>query len=307
MSKLPTRNAEQNEILGAFINLLEGPTGDGGAKRAAGVKANWKVDDSHEAAAFRHLGYWMDGERFDGDSGCHALAHAAWRLLAIAYRESEALREGEPDDAVRVDEYGYATPEEIQADIDKVSGVSDLQRGQVGDGTEEFMQGAMPELFGEKPLPEQADEDGCEDIDCDDCYGPSTFVPIPAGEDTPSVTFDAPYEPFTVPGWTHQPTVNEDDLITLDTHPVLQQEAPTDEEWGEPFLPVSIHELTGSPTTKRVVLEAAGYRPFLEFDTLEWVTGQVKFGDFYDRAVQATLDHYLASGATIPATMKLYR
>lgn len=101
MSKAPTRNAEQNEILGAFVNLLEGPTGDGGVKRAAGIKPNWKDDDSHEAAAYRHISYWQNGEMVDKDSGCHPLAHAAWRLLAVAYQETQAAREAEPDDEVK--------------------------------------------------------------------------------------------------------------------------------------------------------------------------------------------------------------
>jgi hypothetical protein len=93
------RNPEQNEILGAFLDLLAGPTGDGGTKRAAGEKPLWKVDQSHTAAAFRHIGYWAAGEKVDKDSGCHPLAHAAWRLLAVAYQETEADREANPDDA----------------------------------------------------------------------------------------------------------------------------------------------------------------------------------------------------------------
>ena len=81
------RNPEQNEILGAFLDLLTGPTGDGGVKRAAGVKPFWKDDPGHEAAAYRHIGAWRSGERVDKDSQCHPLAHAAWRLLAIAHNE----------------------------------------------------------------------------------------------------------------------------------------------------------------------------------------------------------------------------
>lgn len=81
------RNAEQNEILGTFMDLLAGPTGDGGGKRAAGLKPLWKDDDSHLAAADRHRAYYEDGERYDKDSGCHALVHAAWRCLAVAYQD----------------------------------------------------------------------------------------------------------------------------------------------------------------------------------------------------------------------------
>ena len=87
------RTAEQNEILGTFLDLLSGPTGDGARKREAGLKPLWKVDPSHRAAAWRHLYRWVDGERIDADSGCHPLQHAAWRLLAIAYQEIEAGRE----------------------------------------------------------------------------------------------------------------------------------------------------------------------------------------------------------------------
>lgn len=80
-------NPEQHEILGAFNDILAGPTGDGGNKRAAGTKPLWKVDTSHAGAAWRHYNRWIEGERVDAESGCHPLAHAAWRLLAIAYQE----------------------------------------------------------------------------------------------------------------------------------------------------------------------------------------------------------------------------
>jgi hypothetical protein len=84
------RTAEQNEILGTFLDMLSGPTGDGGTKRSAGTKPSWKVDGSHAAAAFRHVGYWLAGERKDKDSGVHPLIHAAWRLLAVAWQEDNA-------------------------------------------------------------------------------------------------------------------------------------------------------------------------------------------------------------------------
>jgi FMN phosphatase YigB (HAD superfamily) len=89
-ARRPLRTPEQNEILGAFVDMLAGPTGDGAVKREAGVKPLWKVDDSHEAAAFRHVERWRGGEQADADSGCHPLIHAAWRLLAVAYREMHA-------------------------------------------------------------------------------------------------------------------------------------------------------------------------------------------------------------------------
>ena len=87
------RSPEQNEILGTFLDLLAGPTGDGAGKRAAGLKPLWKVDGSHAAAAERHWIRWQEGERVDGDSGCHPLQHVAWRLLALAYQEIHAFDE----------------------------------------------------------------------------------------------------------------------------------------------------------------------------------------------------------------------
>lgn len=81
------RNAEQHEILGAFLDMLSVPTGDGGVKRAAGSKPFWKVDPGHEAAFDRHYTKWCLGERYDPDSGAHHLTHLAWRALAIAYQE----------------------------------------------------------------------------------------------------------------------------------------------------------------------------------------------------------------------------
>lgn len=82
------RTAEQNEILGAFLELLEGPTGDGRRKREAGKKPHWKVDRSHWGALQRHVAAYQRGELVDPDSGCHPLQHAAWRALAIAWDET---------------------------------------------------------------------------------------------------------------------------------------------------------------------------------------------------------------------------
>jgi hypothetical protein len=91
------RNSEQHEIEGAFSDMLRAPTGDGGNKRAAGLKVHWKVDPSHEDALHRHLQRWMDGERYDADSGAHALAHVAWRALALAYQQMSADGHFEPN------------------------------------------------------------------------------------------------------------------------------------------------------------------------------------------------------------------
>lgn len=87
------RTPEQNEVIGTFVTLLEGPTGDGGAKRGAGLKPSWKIDQSHEGAFERHVARWREGELHDKDSGSHPLVHAAWRLLAIAYQELAAAGE----------------------------------------------------------------------------------------------------------------------------------------------------------------------------------------------------------------------
>ena len=81
------RNPEQNEILGAFLSLLEAPTGDGGHKRAIGAKPLWKVDTSHPAASGRHRAKYAAGERYDDESGAHHLVHSAWRDLATAYQD----------------------------------------------------------------------------------------------------------------------------------------------------------------------------------------------------------------------------
>lgn len=78
---------EQMDVLARFLVELQKPTGDGGAKRAAGTKPPW-YDDTHEAQIFSHITKWKRGEREDPDSGAHPLVHAAWRCLAIACIES---------------------------------------------------------------------------------------------------------------------------------------------------------------------------------------------------------------------------
>lgn len=85
---------EQREILAIFTEMLRYPTADGGKKRAAGEKPDWRSDYSHEDAAWRHLHRKLDGDLYDEDSGAHAYIHAAWRLLAVAYQEG-ALRPNE--------------------------------------------------------------------------------------------------------------------------------------------------------------------------------------------------------------------
>ena len=94
------RTAEQCEVLGTFLSLLEGATGDGGRKRAAGLKPSWKVDGSHLAAAYRHLD--PSREAYDEDSGLPKEVHAAWRLLAVAWQRMR-------DDGLLPDEPGEPT------------------------------------------------------------------------------------------------------------------------------------------------------------------------------------------------------
>jgi hypothetical protein len=79
---------ERADILARFTAELAKVTGDGSKKRAAGEKPPWYLDDSHEAAVFSHLMKWKRGEVVDQDSGAHTLVHGAWRLLAIALRET---------------------------------------------------------------------------------------------------------------------------------------------------------------------------------------------------------------------------
>jgi len=80
--------SEQNAITAIFAEMLDACTKDGGNKRAAGTKVDWRVDPSHEAAIFSHLNKWKHGEKVDADSGAHPLVHLAWRALAIAYQET---------------------------------------------------------------------------------------------------------------------------------------------------------------------------------------------------------------------------
>jgi len=81
--------SEQDVLLHAFVELLWQVTRDGGRKRSAGEKPPWWRDDSHEAAAARHVARWRRGESVDPDSGAHPLVHAAWRYLAVAYQEEK--------------------------------------------------------------------------------------------------------------------------------------------------------------------------------------------------------------------------
>jgi len=87
-------STEQEDVLNRFMEELRKPTGDGGRKRARGEKPPWYEDDSHEASVFSHLTKWKRGEIIDPHSGAHTLVHAAWRLLAIACRETGNVPQG---------------------------------------------------------------------------------------------------------------------------------------------------------------------------------------------------------------------
>jgi hypothetical protein len=91
---MPYDSSEQEDIIEIFSEMLRAATGDGGKKRAAGLKPSWKVDPSHEAAIFSHLSKWKHGEKSDPDSGAHPLVHLAWRALAVAWQETHAREEG---------------------------------------------------------------------------------------------------------------------------------------------------------------------------------------------------------------------
>ena len=100
--------SEQDELLDIFRDMLRGPTGDGGAKRASGTKPSWKIDPDHEAGLFSHLAKWKKGELVDPDSGSHPLVHLAWRALAIAWQEMALV----PHD--RIGDTDYRITESVQ-------------------------------------------------------------------------------------------------------------------------------------------------------------------------------------------------
>lgn len=79
---------EQAMVLAVFTEMLKTVTGDGGRKRAAGVKPPWWRDGSHMPAVWSHFRKRAQGELRDPDSGAHPYVHAAWRLLALAYQET---------------------------------------------------------------------------------------------------------------------------------------------------------------------------------------------------------------------------
>jgi hypothetical protein len=85
--------------------MLEGPTGDGKAKRDAGTKPHWSIDPSHLRKGVGHLNKYLAGDNVDPDSGCHPLVHAAWRLLAVAWQDMAAQDEAPPGETVPLSDY----------------------------------------------------------------------------------------------------------------------------------------------------------------------------------------------------------
>ena len=79
---------EVSDLTARFLEELQKPSGDGASKRSRNEKPPWYLDESHEAAVFSHITKWKRGELVDPDSGAHPLVHAAWRLLAIACKET---------------------------------------------------------------------------------------------------------------------------------------------------------------------------------------------------------------------------
>ena len=79
---------EQEDLLRRFHDGLAKCSGDGFTKRMKRTKPPWFEDPDHEAAFWRHYHRWLDDELVDVDSGAHPLIHCAWRLLAIACKET---------------------------------------------------------------------------------------------------------------------------------------------------------------------------------------------------------------------------
>lgn len=79
---------EREMVLAVFYCMLSDVTGDGSEKRQAGEKPPWYEDDSHMAAVWSHFRKDEQGKLIDPDSKAHPKVHAAWRLLAEAYRDT---------------------------------------------------------------------------------------------------------------------------------------------------------------------------------------------------------------------------
>lgn len=79
--------AERQEAIDIFVEMIRAVLEDGSGKRAAGEKPSWKVDKAHHAAIFSHLSKYAHGERVDPDSGQSPYVHLAVRALMIAYQD----------------------------------------------------------------------------------------------------------------------------------------------------------------------------------------------------------------------------
>jgi hypothetical protein len=67
-------------VLQALARIME----FGGIKYEDG---NWKLggkpDQEYQDSGMRHLTKWINGEKFDEDSGCSHLGHAIWNFMAL--------------------------------------------------------------------------------------------------------------------------------------------------------------------------------------------------------------------------------
>ena len=95
--------SEQEVLLNTFTEMLRAVTEDGGRKRERGEKPPWWRDPAHMAAVWSHFRKRELGQLKDNDSGAHPYVHAAWRLLAVAYQETN----GQCNPAVALDRMPY--------------------------------------------------------------------------------------------------------------------------------------------------------------------------------------------------------
>ena len=93
--------SEQNQITQLYAEMLDACTKDGGRKRAAGEKVDWRIDPDHRRGFYSHIYKYEAGDREDEDSGAHPLVHAAWRLLATAWQETHEAEVAQMKDAER--------------------------------------------------------------------------------------------------------------------------------------------------------------------------------------------------------------
>lgn len=81
------KESEPEQVTQIFVEMLRAVSNDGATKRH--LKEPWWRDSSHMAGVFSHFRRYFAGELVDPDSGAHPLVHAAWRLLAIAWQQTQ--------------------------------------------------------------------------------------------------------------------------------------------------------------------------------------------------------------------------